>query len=384
MDMTRHRLTLPALRAWYLLHKWTSLVSTLFLMVLCLTGLPLLFYEEIDHALGYSISAPARPGAHGEADLDAIVAAAAARRPGHAVRFVWFDDETPGALFVSMGEKLESDESSGSFMFDSRTGEFLHEYPLDQGVMHFVFDLHTELFAGLPGTLFVGCIGLLLTASLVSGAVLYAPFMRDRPFGSIRRDRSRRAYWLDLHNVVGVVILVWLLIVSLTGSINAVARPIIDHWQEADLSDLHERYAGVVPQRLSSPARALATARAAAPGMGPSFMSFPGTEYATPRHYIAFMQGSSAVTQRLLVPVLIDGETGALVGQRPLPWYVTLLLISQPLHFGDYGGLPLKCLWVVLDLLTLVVLGSGVRLWVRTRGVAIELPSSPTEAAVSP
>ncbi|MBS0219683.1 MAG: PepSY domain-containing protein [Proteobacteria bacterium] len=37
-----------ALRSWYGVHKWTSLVCTLFLLLLCLTGLPLIFKAEID------------------------------------------------------------------------------------------------------------------------------------------------------------------------------------------------------------------------------------------------------------------------------------------------------------------------------------------------
>ena len=42
-------------RAWYAVHKWTSLVSTLFLLMLCVTGLPLIFSHEINHALGNSV-----------------------------------------------------------------------------------------------------------------------------------------------------------------------------------------------------------------------------------------------------------------------------------------------------------------------------------------
>jgi uncharacterized iron-regulated membrane protein len=47
-----------------------------------------------------------------------------------------------------------------------------------------------------------------------------------------------------------------------------------------------------------------------------------------------------------------------------LPWYLTVLLLSEPLHFGDYGELPLKILWTALDALTIVILVSGVYLWV--------------------
>ena len=40
-----------------------------------------------------------------------------------------------------------------------------------------------------------------------------------------------------------------------------------------------------------------------------------------------------------------------------MPWYAKILLLSQPLHFGDYGGLPLKIIWALLDLITIIVLG---------------------------
>jgi len=48
------------------------------------------------------------------------------------------------------------------------------------------------------------------------------------------------------------------------------------------------------------------------------------------------------------------------------------LLLSQPLHFGDYGGLPMKVLWAILDILAIVVLGSGIYLWLKTRDIGFE------------
>ncbi|MBS0221314.1 MAG: PepSY domain-containing protein [Proteobacteria bacterium] len=36
-----------ALRRWLLGHKWTSLVCTLFLLLLCVAGLPLVLREEL-------------------------------------------------------------------------------------------------------------------------------------------------------------------------------------------------------------------------------------------------------------------------------------------------------------------------------------------------
>ena len=57
--------------------------------------------------------------------------------------------------------------------------------------------------------------------------------------------------------------------------------------------------------------------------------------------------------------MLVDGATGALTTVARMPWYLTALELSRPLHFGDYGGMPLKIIWALLDLITIVVLVSA-------------------------
>ena len=55
-----------------------------------------------------------------------------------------------------------------------------------------------------------------------------------------------------------------------------------------------------------------------------------------------------------------------------MPWYCKVLTLSQPLHFGNYGGLPLKLLWAALTTLTIVVLASGLSLWMVRRGATAD------------
>jgi uncharacterized iron-regulated membrane protein len=60
---------------------------------------------------------------------------------------------------------------------------------------------------------------------------------------------------------------------------------------------------------------------------------------------------------------MVDACSGTVDGVAPMPWYMKALLLAQPLHFGDYGGLAMKVLWALLDLASIVVLGSGLYLW---------------------
>ena len=65
-------------------------------------------------------------------------------------------------------------------------------------------------------------------------------------------------------------------------------------------------------------------------------------------------------------------ENGSLSIVNGLPWYLRALEISRPLHFGDYGGLPLKVIWAALDLALIAVLVSGVYLWLSRRRAPLE------------
>jgi uncharacterized iron-regulated membrane protein len=361
------------IKLWYLIHKWTSLICTVFLLLLCLTGLPLIFHHEIDHLLGDAAEPPEMPSNTPRVSLDTIVATAKERRPNDFIQFVSQPEDEPHAWFVTMGEKPTAEEASAAFMFDARTGEVLHEFKLHEGFMYMMFTLHVDLFAGLPGTLFLGIMGLLFVASLGSGVVVYGPFMRKLPFGAVRRERSLRLKWLDLHTLLGIVTLVWALVVGLTGVINTLARPIFGYWQLTELAEMTapSQHRPLLTE-FASLQQAVHVAQATAPEHEVSFIAFPETHFAGPHHYAVFMRGVTPLTGRLLKPVLIDAQTGELTITRKLPWYVTALLVSQPLHFGDYGGMPLKIIWALLDVLTIVVLGSGLYLWLKRRNVAVE------------
>src|SRR3546814_18164535 len=77
----------------------------------------------------------------------------------------------------------------------------------ESGVMHFLLQLHTDMFLGLPGMLFLGLMRLLFVIAIVSGVVLYATFMRKLDFGHLPTARSHRIKWPahpNLHRIVAL------------------------------------------------------------------------------------------------------------------------------------------------------------------------------------
>ena len=359
-----------SLRRWSWIHKWSSLVCTVFMLLLCLTGLPLIYHDEIGHLLGNDVEVPALAPEMAanppRANLDDVVAAGKALYPGKIMMYMSQEIDEPAIWNVTLGDH-PTDEHYKPIAVDARTAQVITEPAFEGGAfMSTMLRLHVDMFAGLPGMLFLGFMGLLLIVAIVSGVVLYAPFMRKLGFGTVREGRTKRLKWLDLHNLLGIVTLVWALVVGATGVVNTLADVLLKVWQATEIAAMLEPYKNAKPPvKMASMDAAVKTAMAAEPGMQVAFVAFPGTPFASPHHYGVFMRGDQAFSSRLYKPVLIDAETGVITDHRDLPWYLTALLISQPLHFGDYGGAWMKFLWAMLDLATIVVLGSGLYLWVK-------------------
>ena len=385
---TRLSMSPAHLRRWSWIHKWSSLVCTVFMLLLCLTGLPLIYHHEIGHLLGNDIEAPPLPAALAadppRADLDRVIAAARARYPDKIMMYMSQEPDEPALWFLTVGNRPD-DPNFKSIAIDARTAQFVGEPPIEGGgFMQFMFHLHVDLFAGLPGKLFLGAMGLLLMMAIVSGVVLYAPFMRKLDFGTVRHGRTARLKWLDLHNLLGIVTLAWALVVGATGVVNTLADVLLKVWQATEIAEMTKPYAGqAAPAVLAPVDAAVKNAERAAPGMRVGFVAFPGTPFASPHHYGVYMHGDAALTSRLYQPVLVDAQTARVTDRRELPWYLTTLLLSQPLHFGDYGGAAMKLVWALLDLATIVVLGSGLYLWLR-RGRAARPAASAATADARP
>ena len=359
---------IKSIKTWAWVHKWSSLVCTAFMLLLCLTGLPLIFSHEISHLLGNEVEAPDLPNNTPLASMDTVLNNAKSLYPNRVVQFVFRDIDEDKSWTISLGKTSTSEDDTKFVKVDSRTAKVLDEPKFNEGFMYVMFKLHVDLFAGFPGMLFLGLMGVLLVVAIISGVVLYAPFMRRLAFGEIRKDRAPKLKRLDTHNFLGVVTLVWALVVGLTGVINAWSDLVVKYWQFDQMSSMIAPSKGLPPPtHFASLQKSVDAAQAREPDKNLGFIAFPGTAFSSEHHYGMFMRGDSPITSRLFKPVLIDAETAKITDSRELPWYLATLLISQPLHFGDYGGLTLKIIWLILDVITIFVLWTGLMLWWKKR-----------------
>ncbi|MDP9139547.1 MAG: PepSY domain-containing protein [Pseudomonadota bacterium] len=351
------------------LHRWTSLIATLPFLVLCLTGTLLIFHEEIDYALGvipdaaHSADAPQQP-------LSVAVANAIAAYPEQRVLSVGIDAKNhPGVQLVITAQRGETGFDNAQLRFaELATGELIGESDPAKTLTGFLLELHAQWFLGPVGELIGALIALLVLLSLLSGIVVYAPYVRRIAFGVLRRGRGPRLLQLDLHNFIGALVLGWALVVTVTGFMLGFGSVALGIWQYTELAELRAHAAGMEPVNAEQPPvdidRVFAAARTTAPpDWNVVSVIFPGTDFSTPRHYTALLAGAEGAEERMLRVAIIDGATGEIAAVPEFPLYLKAIFISEPLHFGDYGGLPLKLLWTACTWLTLFITANGAWLW---------------------
>ena len=348
-------------------HRWAGLVATLPFLILCLTGTVLIFHDEVDSAMGVL---PPAPGiAVASRPMDASVQNVLANRPGEKVMFVGIDEEDhPGLLLLATVPNGQTGFKNDTLHFTNiATGELAKGSGQSRTTLTgFLLELHAQWFLGPLGELIGAVIALLVFAALISGLVVYAPHARRVAFGVVRRGRGTRLLQLDLHNLIGVVVLGWALVVTVTGFLLGFGTIATGIWSQQTLAAVSSHQSGAPVNPRSPPVDVDAAARAALttapPGWKVTSIIWPGSDLSTRRHYTVLV-GGEGLNKQLFQVVQVDAATGKASAPIELPWYMKAITLSQPLHFGDYGGLTLKLLWTACTWLTLFITGNGAWLW---------------------
>src|SRR3546814_13380181 len=87
-----------------------------------------------------------------------MLAKVLASRPGEVPVFMAFDNDTP-LMTITTAPRPDSKAAEMTIhVLNRATGETTGRES-EEGVMHFLLQLHTDMFLGLPGMLFLGLMG---------------------------------------------------------------------------------------------------------------------------------------------------------------------------------------------------------------------------------
>jgi len=347
-------------RVLWRVHGLCGLYSGLFIAVLSLTGAVVVFLPEVDAVMNPALFT-ASDGAS-RTGLNEMAARAFERFHEEHERYdqhqMYLPNEHRETVYlrfiVSDANKkgVERALTTGflEYFFDPVSGRYLGQRDYVHSAAYFLRTLHVRFFDGLFGRQLVGLFGIALAVSTLTGVVIYGNFMRGKLSGIVRL-RSWRIFFGDLHKLVGLGAWVFHLMMEITGAWLG-----LQAWLMAGLNI--EKPQAFEAEHIISPEadheypldyEALV---AAAAGAIPGFV--PGRLHAShdgSRTVSIYGDKPGVIYERYTHRVVLDKKTHE-VKYAFAPSKGTagekLYLLQEPLHFGDFGGLPLKILYAVL------------------------------------
>lgn len=349
----------PIFRNLYKIHIYLGIFVAIHFAVFALSGLALLFKDEIQ---GHSSeSSTIIPRVQLAERYDAVLTNALQAYPHDRPLALFPDEDNENVLHARLGiDGATKLRGSRRLAFDLTSAKQVSNETKRDGFFDWMLILHRELFLGSNGKIYLGLVGLAYVFMLLSGFFIYGNFMKGRRFGDIRQARVPKL--VDLHKFVGVTTFGWGLIVGLSGVFLAFNGVLIKLFLLQSLKHLSEQYQDFSPavEQVASVKQVINAALDAQSDSIVSYVSFPDTEFGIPGHYLILINGTGIITQKISRLAVVNAQTGSLSEIIELPLYLKIVLLSEPLHFGDYGGLFLKIIWALFAVGSLAVALFGV------------------------
>ena len=195
-------------KAWMGLHAWGGMLFSWLLVPIFVAGSLSVFEPEIAHWMRPEIDfrqiSPYTAAALAERRLQEVGAGAALWR-------VRLPSQREPALTIAWGKQPRQLQEE---VLDAE-GRPVTVRATHGG--HFFTDFHGELMLDNPGKWIVGIVGIVMLAAIVSGIFIHHRILRD--FFTFRPRANRRRAWLDMHNLIGVATLPFLLVITYSGII---------------------------------------------------------------------------------------------------------------------------------------------------------------------
>ena len=342
-------------RLWFDLHSWVGLKLCVLMAFVCLTGTLAVLAHEIDWLLHPPMRVAPAPT---QASWGTVVAAARTAHPDWKIDFI----EAPEGPRFAARVRVTTPEGRRRFVWvDPYRGTVTGDTAFFN-VHRFLRNTHRHLMlplrVGLP---LVAALSIPLAISLLSSLYIYRHWWRGF-FVRPRGDRPRRL-WGDIHRLAGVWSLGFILLIALTGvwylveALGGGARlpPVPGSGRPAVVEAPDEASPAVID-------RAIAQARR----RWPSFevrQIFPGGSDG-----LLLLRGQAeAVLVRPRANVAaFDAADGRWLGRRDgrdMNVHQRIAEMADPLHFGNFAGLPVKLLWFVFGILLTTLSLTGAYLY---------------------
>lgn len=336
----------------FLWHHWCGLIVGVFLLVMSISGAILAFTDEIEGAYEAQWKQVQNPS--GTFSYDASFPAVKRMFPGWEVRL--YGAPAPNEALVY---DLRKDGKIKKVFVHPATGQLLHvDHTVHQQLHRQLLTLHYTLFAGTTGKIVVFVVGLLFLITLLTGVYIYRKALWKVLLFNVRINRTtKRSFYSSLHRIIGVWSLLFNILIVVTGLFISGNIALTALKPAAPKKETKTSVIGSIDSIKSNllaqyPHFNIHLIRVAARS---NTVQLSGNFKEDPFYYGKYYSR-----------FYVDGESGALQKkewlkeQKPFKKWQS---ISGPLHFGNYGGLPVKILYSILGLMPGLLSITGFYIW---------------------
>lgn len=331
-------------RKWFAIHHWIGLKLSIFISFVMITGTLASVSNEIDWLLD-SDRRILPPYQTEHYDWQGLVDAATAARPDWAFQSItapidpWFAVEALAITPEGKRRRLLLDPRSVSVLDDAGW----------INAQQFLRDAHRRLLVmNRAGIIMVSSLSILILLSLISGLIVYKKFWRS--FFKKPRLNSKRIFWGDLHRLGGIWSIWFIVLISLTSlwylieSVGILVDWRVTPYPEHIVEETQTASSRSLPVSLNTLVEITVEQE----------QNFRATSILLPQlsDESIFIRGenNAILTRDRVNQFEFDPVSGQLLSQiegTDLRIIQRISEMSDPLHFGTFGGLSTKIIYFI-------------------------------------
>jgi uncharacterized iron-regulated membrane protein len=344
----------------FTLHRYLGLVVGIILVIVGLTGSLLVFEPEIDRSLIHFQFGNIIPQLE-QVAIPSIVDTVKSAKLGWNLTGIDLPLTSDDAIRVSLDAP---NQSPSQVLVNPYTGKIIGERISNFTFRNLILNIHYALAAGDLGTAIAGIAALLLFILSLTGIMLWSGWRNLKAGFKIKWNGHIKRVNFDIHKVAGIFAAIFLALTGITGfgwNFYAQVEPIV--YAVTFTSKSIEPISTVIPGRSTvSLSEILQRADAILPQAKIAYINFPTSPEGVFQINKQFPEDREIYRSR----VYFDRYTGAVLkvrSSRQLQLGEQIFDSFTPLHFGTFGGLPTRILYVFVGLAPTFLFITGLVMW---------------------
>ncbi|MGI8503162.1 MAG: PepSY-associated TM helix domain-containing protein [Hassallia sp.] len=348
------------------LHRLIGIIVGIVIAVIGLTGSTLVFWHEIHHELNSGLTEVVPQ--EQRISIDEIEETVQKAYPDWQISSIQMPRSPNNSYAIAITSKEDKQDKSLDVYVNPYTNAILGSLQWESTLMGIIYQIHESFLAGDIGKKVVGICGILLVLLSISGVILWNGWHRLAFGFKIRWRSPGKLLNYDLHKIVGIFSVTFLILLALTGfcltSVKETRQ--VMHYLTNTPSIPHPTSTVIAGQTALKMSKLLELANNALTAGEVTLISYPEK----PESAVSFIKKQPQEANYYgRTYIDIDQYSGKVLRiDNPLTEslrtkFANAVFSIFILHTGRYGGQPMRILYVVIGLVPTILLITGFLMW---------------------